>query len=207
MTSKPSDQVEGNWTPRPDPTTLTTAALLRENAALREVLVSRMDGQRDVIDARLAGMDKAITLLQTITDRQPLDMDRKVANLERLHKEKFDSIQTQFQERDTRVEQTAQAGRVELSAALQAAKEAVGAQQQSNTAALTKQETATKEQINALITLMQQNTETTDVKITSLQSRMDRGEGQGKGRGDVWGYVIAGAMFLLALAALFRGHV
>lgn len=171
--------------PVPDPTERTNQALLREMASLREILLSRIDGQRDVFDARISGMDKAITLLQTITDRQSADVDKKVGNLERLHQEKFNGIHTQFVERDVRVEQTARDTKTAVDAALAAQEKAAG-----------KQADAFTKQIDAL-----------DDKISDIRDRQITSEGTGKGRSDVWGYVMAVVMALIAIAAVFRGHI
>src|SRR5580658_3724506 len=62
----------------------------------------------------------------------------------------FAGIQTQFIERDTRVEQTAKGSKEALDAALQAAKEAVGEQNKSNSVAIAKSEAATNKQMDQL---------------------------------------------------------
>jgi hypothetical protein len=48
------------WTPRPDPTVLTTAQLLRELAALRELLETRVDALDRLLSRRMDDADKAI---------------------------------------------------------------------------------------------------------------------------------------------------
>jgi hypothetical protein len=61
--------------------------------------------------------------------------------LRELHSERFSSIALQFEERDKRTEQLSVADKTAIAAALQAQKEAAGAQNESNTAAVAKIET------------------------------------------------------------------
>jgi len=168
-------------TPIPDPTALTTAALNREIYALREILEMRIDGQQKVFEARLAGMDKAIELLQNIADRLPVSMDSKVANLRLLHEEKFLSIQTQFVERDTRSERESKDNKVAVDAALQAAKEAVGKQQESGDKAIAKSEAATIKQIDQINTSIGASNKTLDDKIDDVKERITRLESEDRG--------------------------
>ena len=168
-------------TPVPDPTVLTTAALTREIYALREILEMRIDGQQKVFEARLAGMDKAIELLQSIADRLPVSMDSKVSNLRLLHEEKFSSIQTQFVERDTRSERESKDNKVAVDAALQAAKEAVGKQQESGDKAIAKSEAATIKQIDQINTSIGASNKTLDDKIDDVKERITRLESEDKG--------------------------
>jgi hypothetical protein len=97
LTAAASSMSPGESTPRPDPTILTTQQLLRE-----------VSMTRDVIETRLSGMDKAIELLQVATDKLPDKIHQATARLQELHEEKFRSIQVQFEERDTRANQTTQ---------------------------------------------------------------------------------------------------
>lgn len=185
--------------PDPDPTLLTTQQLWRE--------IGNLEARFNI---KIEAMEKAIGVAHEDVVRVPTLLDRAIESFRELSWSRFDTVDvkfagiaTQFQERDTRVEHTAQAGRVELSAALQAAKEAVGAQQTSNAAALTKQENDTKERIVALSTLMSQSNKTFDDKIAALQSLMDRSQGQGSGRRDMSGWISAGASLLLNILMFF----
>ena len=162
---------------RSDPTVLTTEQLLRETASLREIVEAQISGNRLVFEARLAGMDTALQLLQTTTDKQPVLVDGKLGHLRVLHEEKFTSIQVQFTERDVRTEQTAKDSKVAVDAALQAAKEAVGEQNKSNAASIAKQEAAFTKQIDQIVLLITSNNDNTEGKITDLKDRMNRIEG------------------------------
>ena len=173
---------DGGSRPVPDPTVLTTAQLNRESAALREILESEIKGQKEVFEARFDGMDKAIKLLQQIADRNPAEMDSRVSHLERLHSEKFASIQTQFTERDTRTEQTQRDSKVAVDAALQAAKEAVGKQQEGGDKAIAKSEAATIKQLDQIQLLIKTSVEGLDSKIADVKERLTRLESEDKGK-------------------------
>ena len=168
----------------PDPSVLTTLQLHRELTSLRAVL-----------EARLDGMDRAMVLFSDNLTRVPTDTDKQVGHLKELHDEKFVSIQKQFNERDVRTEQATIATKIAVDAALQAQKEAAGAQNESNAAAIAKSETATTKQIDGIVALLGSNNKATDEKISDLKSRLDRGDGG-------WTAIMAGLSIALALAAI-----
>lgn len=159
------------WRPSPDPTLLTTAALMREVAALRELIEAKSAGQYGIFEARFEGMDRAVRLLQTIFDRIPAEIEARVSGLKTLHEEKFSSIQIQFTERDTRAEQTSRDSKTAVDAALQAAKEAVGKQNEASDRAILKSEGSTSKEIDGLKTL-----------INDVKDRLNRIEGEGRGQ-------------------------
>ena len=210
-TLRPEDNV-----PIPDPSVLTTRQLLREINSLRELLETRLESTttandliRSVIETRLDGMDKAIRLLQDTADKFPARIDEKISALREVHEqrfdeisnthgEKFNSIQTQFKERDVRSDQSSKDQKVAVDAALQAAKEAVGEQNKSSGLAIAKSETATMKQIDQLGVLIQTTTKAFDDKISDLKERITRIEGAGAGMHALWGYVL-GAIGLAVL--------
>lgn len=175
--------------PNPDPTERTVEQLLREIATSREIVEAKANGNREVVETRLAGMDTAIELLQEASDKIPQFIKDQVAQLQQLHEEKFisvsalvatrfDSIGTQFAERDKRTEQLSLSDKTAIAAALQAQKEAAGAQNESNTTANTKMEANFAKLIDQTQTLLQAVTRNTDDKINDLKSRLDKGEGR-----------------------------
>src|SRR6202034_938167 len=97
----------GDWLPRPDPTTLTTAQLLRELGALRELVFTRLDA-----------MDKATALLSETVNLTPTVIQTEVRHALELTDGRFAGIGRQFEERDTRTEQAAKASKEALDAAL-----------------------------------------------------------------------------------------
>jgi hypothetical protein len=194
-------------TPIPDPTLLTTAALTREIAALKDVVFTRLDGMdraivlfdanitrvptetdrailhlKELLESRLDGMDKAVRLLQDLNDKIPVKIDEKIMALHGVHGEKFDSIQTQFRERDVRSEQSSKDSKVAVDAALQAAKEAVGEQNKSSALAIAKSEASTTKQIDQLGQLIQSTTKGVDDKFQDVKDRLTRIEGKTEGK-------------------------
>jgi len=147
--------------PIPDPTRLTSQAVREAIAALK-----------DVIYTRLEGMDKALQLLQSRSDRFPVELESKITNVRDLISERFkgieiqlEGIQLQFKERDTRVEQTARDSKTAVDAALQAAKEAVEKQNAASAQAAQKSEAAFTKQIDQLTELFRTGTKSVEDKI------------------------------------------
>ena len=151
--------------PVPDPTALTTELLRRELGALREV-----------IEARLNGMDMATKLLAEQASGVPKDIDKQIRHLTDLFSERMEgfkaetislgrSIQLQFDERDIRSRASEDAAKIAVNAALQAQKEAAAAQNESNAAAITKSEGVTVKQIDGILALLASNTNSMNDKI------------------------------------------
>lgn len=170
-------------------------------------------GLREIIETRLDGMDKAIELLQVTTNKMPSIVKNDVTQLRELHEEKFksvearivvqfDGIATQFGERDKRTEQLSLADKTAIAAALQAQKEAAGAQNESNAAANVKMETNFSKLIEQGHTLLLEVRRSTEAQINDLKSRLDKGEGQAKGASDNSGFIITMVMAGIAIATL-----
>jgi hypothetical protein len=174
----------GAWTPVPDPTVLTTQA----TDAAKDQLRREIQCLREIIETRLDAIDRATVLLQTYQGGMPKLMQEAVVHAQtlmderlRTQEEKFRSIQIQFTERDTRAEQTSRDSKVAVDAALQAAKEAVGAQNASSALAIAKSEAATMKQIDQLGTLFQTGMGSLDSKISDLKDRLTLIEGRTAG--------------------------
>ena len=141
--------------PVPDPTELTDKAI----AKLKDQMTEYIDGQLGIRDERLAGIDEATKLrLNSIIDI-PHQIDEKVGRLADVMMEKFDSIQTQFKERDVRAERESRDNKVAVDAAFAAQKEAATKQDEANAKAIDKSERATAETIK---TNQELNKATTD---------------------------------------------
>jgi len=192
MVDKPVQVVR----PDPDPTLLTTENLRREIGNLK-----------DQVDTRLDLNDEAIKLVRIATDKAVIDVHKLItANIETLSSvtaQRFESIATQFLERDKRTEQLSLADKTAIAAALQAQKEAAGAQNESNAASVLKQEAAFTKLLDQTQALFQTSMSALTTQLNDLKSRLDTGEGQTKGKGDIWSFIIAGAGILIAVAALF----
>ncbi len=207
----------GDIRPIPDPTRLTTEQLNREIASLREILIAGQLALKEIIETRMAGNDRAITLLQATADKFPGWVDEKIHALKDVHEqrfvaltdttaEKFLSIQTQFAERDVRTAQAAGAVKIAVDAALQAQKEAATETNKSSTAAITKSEAATTKQIDQLGDLIRTTTKGSDDKFTDVKERLTRIEGTGEGGKAMWAYV-AGAVALAASLYFGLNHL
>lgn len=195
--------------PVPDPTVLTTQQLLREIATSREVVEVMIAGIKSTIETRLNAMDKAIELLHESNSQLPKQLTREVIQLRQLHDEKFKSIATQFAERDTRTEQTSRDSKVAVDAALQAAKEAVGEQNNSNALAISKSEATFTKQIDQIGVLVSTMGKGFDDKIDDMKSRLQTIEAVKQGiteqrqtSNDSWGYIIGVGGLIIAGAAI-----
>ena len=159
--------------PNPDPSEMTRSKIDHDIGELEQKLYERIEGLRASMQARLDAIDKASLLFETNLNRIPTQTDRQVGGLQDLIYAKLEALQTlltsnriltdqkftgvdrQFDERDVRVGQSAVAATTAVNAALQAAKEAVGEQNKSFTLSITKSETATAKQIDALLVTSQ----------------------------------------------------
>jgi hypothetical protein len=186
---------------RQDPSALTTAQTVREIAALKELITTRLEA-----------MDKAIVLFSDNLTRVPTDVDKQVGNLKELHDErfkrvdtKFGGIQTQFMERDSRTEQNAKDSKVAIDAALQAAKESVAETNRSSALAIAKSETATTKQIDQQGLTLQSIQAALNDKIDDLRTRLTGFEGRGQGIGSAWGVLATIMGIVIAGMALYIG--
>lgn len=167
-------------------------------------------GLREVLEARLDGMDRAINLVHEAQSRVPSEVDVKVLHLERLHGEKFDSVQVQFQERDVRAERESRDNKVAIDAALQAAKEAVTEQTKSFALAADKSEAAIAKQIDGIQILVRTSVEALNDKIADLKERMALIQGSGSGvaaaqtthQGNTSNWVAGGALVVALIAVV-----
>jgi hypothetical protein len=191
--------------PDPDPTVRTSEQLLREISLVREVFNSELVGNKLVLESRLDGIERAIDLERSRTNEARAAVLAETLHLQKLHDEKFKSIEVQFAERDTRTEQTSRDSKVAVDAALQAAKEAVGEQNKSNALANSKMEAAFTKQIDQIGTLLATIQKTSDDKIDDLKSRVLSMESSKKGMGEMWGVIVGvGGLIFGALGIASR---
>jgi hypothetical protein len=165
--------------PDPDPTLLTTQALLREIGSLKELF-----------DARFSSVEKAVALIHQALDNVHVVIDEKVTHLKDLTDEKFAGIATRFAEARYLTEQTSRNDKLALDAALQAQKEDVGKQNDSNNASISKTEVLFTKQIDGL-----------NDKIDDIKSRFIANDSQLRGKSEGIGMVgalIIGASFVIA---------
>lgn len=131
---------------RPDPSELTTAALLREIQNLEEKLNIQIEGVVKAFTARIdaidtatrlfsedlvrvpTALDRAITTSRALTDEKFISVEQRIVALQTLKAQQFAHIQQQLEERDERFNNQDQAAKDAVAAALQAAKEMMGEQ-------------------------------------------------------------------------------
>jgi hypothetical protein len=217
--------------PIPDPTDRTIEQLQREISGVKEQILSTVDGTREVISTRLNGMDRAIALVHEHATQLPVRIIDAVSQLQKIQDERFRSIETQFTEKDKRLEQTSTDSKVAIAAALQAQKEAVGQQNESNSLAIAKSEAAIAtalqaqkeavsqqnesnslaiakseaaftKQIDQIATLIGVGQKNADDKFDDIKSRLQAIEGRSTGAHDVWGYVFGAIGLLIGLATV-----
>lgn len=157
----------------PDPTVLVTEAIERAREAERDLFDARIDTVRQ----RLNGMDEATKVLHESVTRTPTDIQIAVGHLREYHDEKFNSVAKQFEERDVRTAQASTASADALAAALQAAKELVGAQGEASAAAAVKAEVSTAKQIDQLVVIISTLEKSIGDRITEIKERIDRSSG------------------------------
>jgi len=167
---------------------------------LQELLDNKLANVQAQFDARDRAVDRAVT---TALEAQKATMllqnsslNESVSRLQELHNEKFESIATQFRERDVRTEQASKDSKVAIDAALQAQKEAVGKQNEANSAAISKSEAAFVKQIDQIGILISTMTKGTDDKIGDIKDRLTTIEGLKKGASELW-IVLVGAIGII----------
>jgi hypothetical protein len=176
--------------------------LRREISSSREIVETQLNGLRQIFETRTGGLERDMVLLQARAERLQTTIQVEIGHLERLHQEKFDSITTQFKERDTRTEQTSRDSKVAVDAALQAAKEAVGEQNKSNALAIAKSEATFTKQIDQIGVLVTSMGKGFDDKVDDIKSRLQAMESQRKGAGDVWAIWFAATGFAIGIGGV-----
>lgn len=152
----------------PDPSVLTTDAILRAVQAERDWVTAQVD----VLRERLHGIDRATEVLSQTINRTPTEIQKEVTHLRELSNERFESVALQFKERDTRQEREARDNKVAVDAAFAAQKEAAAKQNESNTLAISKSEASTAETITKLAELFRSTTDALSDKIDDVKLRL-----------------------------------
>lgn len=162
---------ERGWTPRPDPTVLTTDQLRREIAGLRDLF----EVKNTIIEIRFEAQDKALSVLQNIADRQPWPavLEERTLALREVMMQMFSTDSVKFTELDKRTEALTAAGKIAIDAAFKAQQEAASKQEAQFTKVIDQTRELTQSGINGL-----------QAQIQDLKSRLDKGEGAGHGRAD-----------------------
>jgi hypothetical protein len=156
--------------PSPDPTVATNDAVERAVRAERDYVM----GQMGIIEQRLDAMDTATKLLSETVNRVPTVVQTEIAHIKGLMDEKFNSVQIQFAERDTRTEREARDNKLAVDAAFAAQEKQAVAQNESNALAINKSEAATTETIRANQQLSTSKTDALTKDIDALKLAVSR---------------------------------
>ena len=195
-----------NLVPRPDPTLLTTQQLMQAIAALKELVFTRLDGMDKAMELFSSNItrvptdtDKQISHLKSLheemfqttavrlksvedhIERARQERDQQLLSQATLNKEKFDGIQKQFEERDTRQRDSTTQSEKAVATAMQAAEKAGEKQNEAFSLSIDKSERATTKQIDQLQALIQATREDANGKIDDIKERLTRIEGEGRG--------------------------
>jgi hypothetical protein len=178
-------------------------------------------------EARAAGIEKAVDVAHENLVRVPTDVDKSINHLGEVTAakfevvvEKFKGIDTQFVERDTRVDQTRALQKEALDAALQAAKELVGKQNDNFAASIAKSDAGTTKLIDGLLNTISQAASATSDKIDDLKQRLTLLEGTDRGKSvavvekqasstsmiNIVGMIAGWALAIVALITLLLEH-
>ncbi len=154
-------QASGGLVPVPDPTLLTTQNLLREIAALRELLQTQIKAVELRVDRNDALIAKHGAEIESGTDHLRRFLEEKIAKLDAVCLEKFTGVAAQFSERDTRTDQRAGDTKLAVDAAFAAAKEATA-----------KIEAGFTKQIDGMTQIIDTKTRNIEGNLSDLKERM-----------------------------------
>jgi hypothetical protein len=150
--------------PKPDPTLLTTASLLREIGNLEKLQETRLE----VVNTGLINLTKRF-------DHKYVESAADLTHLRELLMERIEGMRELSR-------QAREDSKISLDAAFKSAKDAQDKTEQSFT-----------KQIESLAQRSEAASKATNEKIDRVTSRLDLGEGKSKGAGDLYGYLIGAA--------------
>lgn len=153
----------------------------RESDFQEKLFSTKVEGIQNSFEVQIKAINDATNLRLAAIHEIPDSITKEISHHEDLQKERFAGITQQFNERDIRTAQAQEASAQALAAALQAAKELVGAQGEASAAAAVKSETSFTKQIDQIGTIIQTLEKALDARITELKERIDRGEGNSSG--------------------------
>ena len=161
-----------------DPSRLTTEALAREVANLKEMMTREIESLKDTVITRFAGMDEATHLLHERQEKVPSETDKAIQHLREWIEEKFISITTQFKLIEERRGEQKKDTKDAVDAALTAQKESGAEQNKSNAAANAKMEASFTKQIEQLGDLIRAQNKSADEKNDDMKERIGAMEGR-----------------------------
>lgn len=141
MTIDAAKMPKNEEVPIPDPTARTLDVLRREIMMLREIIEQRLDGN-----------DKAITILQTQMERDPKPpvLAADIAHTKEMLEKLGINMDTRLTERDKRNEQAVRDSKTLIDNTIQAVKDAFAKQNETSQNAITKSESAAAKQMDQI---------------------------------------------------------
>lgn len=174
-----------------DPTSLTTAQLLREIASLKELLQARIAAVEDGIVVAHDDLVRVPTEVQKQIGGLKELLERTICDADKLKEEKFRNIDKRLDMvEQARVEQKKDTATA-VDAALKAAKEAVTEQNASNVLAINKSEAAMTKQMDQQAALLSQIKGGLEDKINDIKFQLSKGEGKSAGIQQFIGWIVA----------------
>jgi hypothetical protein len=142
--------------------------------AEREYIESQIGALRDTLEQRLGGMDVATRVLASSVEKFPTDVDRAVASGREILAGEIARVGDVTQEKFAAVDALFASNALALAAALAAQEKAVAAQNDSNTLAISKSESSTKETIAANLATARTGLESLTSTVTDIKDRVIR---------------------------------
>jgi len=149
--------------------------------AEREYIESQIGALRDTLEQRLGAMDIATRVLAGSVEKFPTDVDRAVASGREILAGEIQRVGDVTQEKFAAVDALFASNALALAAALAAQEKAVAAQNDSNTLAISKSESSTKETIAANLATARTGLESLTSTVADIKDRVVRIESAGAG--------------------------
>lgn len=158
--------------PNPDPSSLTTEQILRENGWVDKLFQAKLDA----IDATLEAMAKALELVQAKADRQPSprEVQLQVEALTEVKQEHWKSIDKQIESITTLANQMSSSSKEAITAAFSAYKDAAAKSEDNLDKRITQQAEQSKTSMSVLavtIDSVSKGLGTLEGRVVAIESR------------------------------------
>lgn len=180
--SDPQPRMTGGSFPvPPDPSTLTTQQILREVAALKELVMVRLDAMDKAVEVFNENLtrvptetQKSVTALSDLIHQRFLTQNALVEGYRLQYMEKFgDMNRVHAQQEDIRLEQKSD-GQKSIDSALNATNDALRESKAAADAALAKTESGFKDQINSQYATVTATLNATTNLVNDVRTRVDK---------------------------------
>jgi hypothetical protein len=197
-----SPQSQSSSVPVPDPTLLTTQALEKSIAALKELMEVRIKSLEETLGRLQREQDSHLEVVVAETKHLRELIGAEVGKLTCVTNEKFARIDMQLVERDKRNDAQFIALAEAAALALQAQKDLFNSHNEATAMAVGKSEKGMADSIQQLQALFDSDSRAKSEKIDDIRTRLNTGESRSKGAGDLWGYIIGGVGFVATIITI-----